>query len=313
MKILLFSHKSDIDGMGNVILAKLAFLKVDYVLCETFNLQDEMIKYFNDNSIHNYDKIYITDMWLEEPLLTRVAEDLKLKDKVFIFDHHESALNNNCNKYPFITLKIKDNKGLCSGTSLFYEYLISNEFLSPNNKQVAEFVELTREYDTWEWATIYHNDKPRKLTLLFDAVGSHNYINLMFEKLKIDNKKFTFDKIEEMLIENRITKTTEKIKGYIQKIYYLEIFNLKSGLIFIDYEYRNDLAEYLRSYNYDIDFVMLVALDYGTISYRSIKENVNVRLIAEALGGKGHDKAASSPISTKTKQEIIALLTKMSK
>ncbi len=46
-KILLFTHKSDIDDMGNVVLAKLAFNNVDYVLCETFNLQDEMTKYYN--------------------------------------------------------------------------------------------------------------------------------------------------------------------------------------------------------------------------------------------------------------------------
>lgn len=54
---------------------------------------------------------------------------------------------------------------------------------------------------------------------------------------------------------------------------------------------------------------MMVSLDYGTISYRNIKENVNVRLIAESLGGKGHDKAASSPISETQKKKLISILT----
>ena len=31
-KILLFSHESDIDGLGCVVLAKLAFKNLDYVL-----------------------------------------------------------------------------------------------------------------------------------------------------------------------------------------------------------------------------------------------------------------------------------------
>ncbi len=31
MKVLLFTHKSDIDGMGSVILAKLAFKEVNYI------------------------------------------------------------------------------------------------------------------------------------------------------------------------------------------------------------------------------------------------------------------------------------------
>lgn len=54
---------------------------------------------------------------------------------------------------------------------------------------------------------------------------------------------------------------------------------------------------------------MLIALDYETISYRSVKDDVNVRLIAEAMGGKGHDKAASSPISESQKKELIKTLT----
>ena len=82
---------------------------------------------------------------------------------------------------------------------------------------------------------------------------------------------------------------------------------------FIDYEYRNDLAEYFRQHNFDMDFTMLIALDYGTVSYRSIKDNVNVRKIGEAFGGKGHDKAASNPISDNQKQTIIELLTALNK
>ena len=44
MRILLFTHKSDIDGLGNVVLAKLAFEEVDYVLTETYNLQTEILE-----------------------------------------------------------------------------------------------------------------------------------------------------------------------------------------------------------------------------------------------------------------------------
>ena len=57
---------------------------------------------------------------------------------------------------------------------------------------------------------------------------------------------------------------------------------------------------------------MLIALDYGTISYRNIKDNINVRLIAEAMGGKGHDKASSSPISEEQKKNLIKVLIRKS-
>ena len=55
---------------------------------------------------------------------------------------------------------------------------------------------------------------------------------------------------------------------------------------------------------------MLIALDYGSISYRSIKDDINVRLIAEKLGGKGHDKAASSPITNENIDKILNILIK---
>lgn len=185
MKVLLFTHKSDIDGMGNVVLAKLSFSEVDYVLCETFNLQNEVSKYYDNGSIYNYDKIFITDLWLEEPTLSKIANDKQLKDKFFVFDHHESE--GDFNKYPFTTIRISDDQGLCSGTSLFYEYF--------------------------------------------------------------------------------------------------------------------------KQHNFDMDFAMLISLDNGTISYRTVKDGVNVRLIAEAMGGKGHDKTASSPISEEQKKELIKVLT----
>ncbi|MCM1052549.1 MAG: hypothetical protein NC483_01040 [Ruminococcus sp.] len=309
MKVLLFTHKSDIDGMGNVVLAKLAFDEVEYVLCETFNLQDEVSKFYDNGSIYNYDRIFVTDLWLEEPTLSRVANDEKLNQKFLIFDHHKSALEGNFNKYSFATIKVSDEKGLCSGTSLFYEYLVSNGLLSSNNEVIEIFSELTRKYDTWEWKTRYNDEMPHELTLLFDSVGCEGYIELMYQKLK-EEKIDNFSELERMLIKNKINQVQEKLSNYAKKIYYKEVLGLKAGIVFIDYEYRNDLAEYFRQNDFDMDFVMLVALDYGTISYRNIKDNVNVRVIAEAMGGKGHDKAASSPISEDQKKELIDILLK---
>lgn len=112
MKVLLFTHKSDIDGMGNAVLAKIAYEYVDYVLCEAFNLQNEISKFYMDGSIYNYDIIFVTDLCLEEPMLTKIANDKQLLNKFFVFDHHKSAIEGNFNKYPFTTIRISDEKGL---------------------------------------------------------------------------------------------------------------------------------------------------------------------------------------------------------
>jgi len=254
MKILLFTHKSDIDGMGTAVLSKLAFDEVDYLLCETFNLQNEIAKYYDNGSIYNYDKIFVTDLWLEEPTLSKVAKDEQLNDKFFVFDHHKSALEGNFNKYPFTTIRISNEQGLCSGTSLFYEYLVTNSFIDSTIRKIKDFSELTRKYDTWEWKTKYNDEMPHELTLLFDSVGCDGYIKLMFEKLRnLANRDFQFNELERMLIDNKINQVQEKLSNYARKVYYREILGLKAGIVFIDYEYRNDLAEYFRQHNLGSD------------------------------------------------------------
>ena len=85
---------------------------------------------------------------------------------------------------------------------------------------------------------------------------------------------------------------------------------MKAGIVFITYEYRNELAQYLKDNNYDMDFVMMIALDPGVVAYRCVKDNVNVRKVAEFFGGKGHDKAGSNPISDELRNDFIKVLLK---
>ena len=110
MKVLLFTHKSDIDGMGPVVLSLLAYKNVDYILCETFNLEKEIDKYFLNNKIYEYDKILITDLCPNKEYLSKLANDQILNNKILIFDHHKTALEYNEENYPFVTLKISDDK-----------------------------------------------------------------------------------------------------------------------------------------------------------------------------------------------------------
>ena len=310
MKILLFTHKNDIDGMGNAVLAKLAFENVDYNLCGTFDLVKTVEEYYETKKLYDYDKILITDLCLDEVMIKKISNDEKLKNKFNILDHHKTYDNERYTKYPFIKVQIKNKKGLCCGTSLFYEYLLNNNLLDKDNKAIEEFVELTRLHDTWEWKNIYNNEKARELALLFDSLGTTGYIDFMYQKLKVE-KVFNFNELEITLINNKKTQIDIAINEYLDNIYYREINGLKAGILFITYEHRNEIAEYLRENKYDIDFVMMVSIDKGVVSYRTIKDNVCVREVAELFGGKGHDKAATNPITNNHKEEIIKILTKI--
>ena len=295
MKVLLFTHKNDIDGMGNAILAKLAFDSVDYVLCETFDLKKKVEEYLKNKKIYEYEKIFITDLCLGEENLKQIDEDEKLKGKFQIIDHHKTYEDEKYTRFSFVQVKLKNDHGLCCATSLFYEYLLNNNYLVRNDA-IDEFVELTRQHDTWEWKNIYNNEKSRELAILFDAIGINGYIKFIYEKL-LKEQTFEYSEIERMLIDNKKIEISEAVEEYLDKIYYKNILDSKAGIIFINYEYRNELAEYLRENKYDIDFVMMISLDRGVVSYRSTKDGVSVRKVAEYFGGKGHNKAATNPIT----------------
>ena len=307
MKVLLFTHKNDIDGMGNAILAKLAFDSVDYVLCETFDLKKKVEEYLKNKKIYEYEKIFITDLCLGEENLKQIDEDEKLKGKFQIIDHHKTYEDEKYTRFSFVQVKLNNDHGLCCATSLFYEYLLSNNYLVRNDA-IDEFVELTRQHDTWEWKNIYNNEKSRELAILFDAIGINGYIKFIYEKL-LKEQTFEYNEIERMLINNKKIEISEVVEEYLDKIYYKNILDLKAGIIFINYEYRNELAEYLRENKYDIDFVMMISLDRGVVSYRSTKDGISVRKVAEYFGGKGHDKAATNPITSKSKEAILEILT----
>lgn len=307
MKVLLFTHKNDIDGMGNAILAKLAFDSVDYVLCETFDLKKKVEEYLKNKKIYEYEKIFITDLCLGEENLKQIDEDEKLKGKFQIIDHHKTYEDEKYTRFSFVQVKLKNDHGLCCATSLFYEYLLSNNYLVRNDA-IDEFVELTRQHDTWEWKNIYNNEKSRELAILFDAIGINGYIKFIYEKL-LKEQTFEYSEIERMLIDNKKIEISEAVEEYLDKIYYKNILDSKAGIIFINYEYRNELAEYLRENKYDIDFVMMISLDRGVVSYRSTKDGVSVRKVAEYFGGKGHNKAATNPITSKSKEAILEILT----
>ena len=306
MKVLLFTHKNDIDGIGNVILAKLAFNNIDYVLCETFDLIPKVNEFITNKKIYTYEKIFITDLCLDETTLEKIQQDNKLKDKFKILDHHRTYDNERYTKYNFVNVKLKNDKGLCCGTSLFYEYLIQKKYLKETTA-IDEFVELTRQHDTWEWKNIYNNEKSRDLAILFDSLGINGYINFIYDKLT-KKEKFEFNNIENILINNKKEEINDAIEGYMKKIYYENILGKKAGIIFINYEYRNEIGEYLREHKYDIDFVMMISLDREVVSYRRIKDNVSVREIAEHFNGKGHDAAATNPITTNQIEKILEIL-----
>ena len=310
MKRLLFTHGADIDGIGNAILAKLAFENIDIIYARNVSdLETKFLNEYNSGNLYNYDIVYITDLSLKKEIADKVYSDDKLKDKLYIFDHHETALASGLNEYNNTNVHVELDGIKTCGTELYYIYLKDNGYLE-DSTAISEFVEKVRREDNWEWEK-YNDILAHDLAILFNAVGINRFVDSMVALLKEEKDSFELNEN----LSNEVNNKKEKIKLAIEsskRFVRKELIDgIKTLIVFITYEYRNDVADYFKKNNdIDYDVVAMIALDNDQISIRSLKSNNYARILAEKYGGGGHDTAAAIPLDYNNKSKIVDTLFK---
>ncbi len=315
MKILLISHENDIDGIGNVVLAKLAFDELDYLLYPSVStLEENFRELANSNALASYDKVYITDLALADPALEMVASSPPLKDKVLIFDHHEESVKKGLDRFDFTKIEEKSEDGhkRC-GTEMFYEYLLEKNLFA-SSSVLKDFVELTRLEDTWEWKNAgEYGQKAHDLAILFSAIGIEDYISSMYAKVTSKDEVIALTDKEKAFVLGKKREYEAKLQSLWEET---EIFEDEEGnlfgAVFADYEYRNELAEYIRKQEDQrgIKYIIIIALEKGANgqkSYRSIEPDFDVNAIASLHGGGGHTAAAAVNITEEQKGKCLTL------
>ena len=295
MKVLLFTHSQDIDGAGCALLAEQAFQIYTLVPTKTFDINKNVQKYIDNKFIYDYDKVFVSDLCIKEPLLKFINEDEELRNKIIVIDHHKSEIDEGNDKYPFVNIIVEQDGIKQSGTSLFYKYLIENNFIR-QNELLDKFVELTRTYDTWNGNKDLFLEG-RKLHILFESLSFDKYLEIMGDKL--DNADdIIFNEYESKIIDRYENNLKQEISNALKdiKIVTLNINNIsyKIGYINIEYKYRNDVNGIVKKDNkYDIDAIGMIMKDTDTVSYRQVHD-IDVSVIGNYFGGKGHREAASN-------------------
>jgi oligoribonuclease NrnB/cAMP/cGMP phosphodiesterase (DHH superfamily) len=175
---------------------------------------------------------------------------------------------------------------------------------------LEELVELTRQYDTWDWEK-YNNQKARQLHLLFEQIGYEKYIEIMTNILE-NNDEIIFLE-NEMNIINEWEKAFQEDSKEILKnmiVYNIEINNqnYKVGYIFTPYKYRNDFSKILKENNSnDIDLVGMFFPNMDVVSYRGVKQ-IDVSIVPTYFGGKGHKGAGTNPINNEKFREVLKIV-----
>lgn len=313
-KVIIFSHENDIDGMGSIILGKIAFGEIDYVLSSNVDiLEARFRKMIENKGLSKYDSIYVTDLALYTPAVDLVKKDHELSSKVLVFDHHRSAINAGYNNYDFTTIIEVDNTGRKrSGTDLFYEFLLSKNLINRTHA-LDELVELTRLEDTWEWKNSGNiGIKAHDLAILFNALGIEEYLGMMCSKLSTCIADFSFTEEEKNIINNKKNEYLALLKQiWDEAESFKDEFGNDYYAVYAGYEFRNELGEYVRKLSIkNLKYIVIVALEkgkFGQKSYRTIEANFDVGKIAESHGGGGHPEAASVNITEEQKKHALVL------
>ena len=295
MRVLLFTHSQDIDGMGCAVLARKAFNNYTLVPTKTFDITKNVEKYIESKAIYDFDKIFVTDLCIKEPLLKFIDMDEMLKNKLLVLDHHKTEIEEGNNKYDFVNIIVQKNERKESGTSLFYNYLIQNNYLQRSNI-LDELVEWTRQYDVWDWEK-ENNTNARNLHVLFEVLGYKKYLSIMNEKVdKLDS--IVFNDYENDVIAKFNNEIEEEILNILKNMKCIDIHIdnnvFKVGFVRCPYRYRNDMNKFVKKDNVNnIDAIGMIMTDMNTVSYRQVKD-IDVSVISKYFGGKGHRGAGSN-------------------
>ncbi|GAB1778658.1 oligoribonuclease [Priestia megaterium] len=294
----LLSH-TDLDGVGCGVLAKLAFgdrIKIRYNSIASLNRE---VEWFLENEERNT-HLFITDLSVNEENEKRLEEFYQTGGKVQLLDHHKTALH--FNEYEWGHVVVEDNEGnLASGTSLFYEYLIENELIQTSNA-VDEFVELVRQYDTWEWEK-NNNQEAHRLNALFFLISIDEFEEKMVNRLQ-NSDHFFFDEFEQKILDMEEDKVERYIRRKRRELVQTSIGDYLAGIVYAE-SYHSELGNELGKEYPHLDYIAMLNMGGKRISLRTIHDHVDVSEVAGHYGGGGHAKAAGCSLTNEAYNQFV--------
>lgn len=298
---------------------KRAFKNVDVEYCDYNEINDKVSSFIEKEEYLNYDRIFITDISVNDKVAILIDSNINIKHKLHLVDHHGTALwlaerynwahvrTEESNLFPSLEPLegSSRDKVMASGTSLLYKFLRNKHIpnIEPNPK-LKSFVEVVRRFDTWEWHNIYKSEHPKRLNDLLYLIGRENFVERFY-----NNPMPTFDDSEEKLLgveQYRINKYIWRMK---QNVKFAPLLvdgkEYKVAWLFAE-QYGSLLGNAIAEEHGDsIDFVALIDMSCNKVSLRGIHDHINLgKDIARHFGGGGHPRASGFEITNKLAIEL---------
>lgn len=296
--IKLFTH-DDMDGVGCAILAKLAFGDdVDISYCNYDDINLEVSKFLVEKK--DVDMCYITDISISDKVAKRIDEEC---DNFYLLDHHPTALELNKYDWCIVSVANKETGIKTSGTEMYYNWLVYGGFLQQSDV-LDRFVELVRNYDTWRWAELGEAGVIcKQINDLLYLYGRDKFIDWCIYEINKDVFPVLYH-VDRLLLETKQKEIDKYVEEKNEQIIFSELCGRECGFVFAE-KYVSELGNRLCEMHPEIDFVAMINMGTKTVSYRSVKDDIDLGKIAKEFGGGGHPKAAGSEFSDEVKFKII--------
>lgn len=295
----LLSH-NDLDGVGCGILARLAFGKQVNIRYNSISGLNREVKWFLENESKDT-FLMITDLSVNEENEKRLENFYKAGGQVQLIDHHKTALS--FNDYEWAAVHVQGEAGeLHSATSLYYDYLVKHSYLEASNA-ISEFVELVRQYDTWEWEK-NDNQKAKRLNALFFVVSIDEFEESMLERLSKE-AYFDFDDFEKKLLDMEDDKIVRYIRRKRRELVQIKAGGHYAGVVFAE-SYHSELGNQLGKEYPHLDYIAILNIGGRRMGFRTIHDHVDVSEVAGSFGGGGHEKAAGCSLTEEAYKQFVA-------
>ncbi|WP_226666628.1 DHH family phosphoesterase [Metabacillus litoralis] len=302
MQFLLLTH-NDLDGVSCGILAKYAFGQNVDVRYNSVNSLDYQVEHFLSEHNENIPKelqLFITDLSVNKENELGLNEFAKKGGKIQLIDHHKTALH--FNEYNWGSVQVEESEGkLASATSLFYTYLVSKGLIEAK-EILNQYVEMVRQYDTWEWER-NENTRAKRLNDLLYLQSIEEFEESMLSRL-YNQEEFSFSDFEEKLLDVEEDKTERYIRRKKREIIQAKVGKACIGVVYAEL-YHSELGNALGKEYRHLDCIAILNMGNRKISFRTIHDDFDVSELAAKYGGGGHAKAAGCSITKEAFKQFV--------
>lgn len=291
----------DLDGLGCGIIAKIAFGEhADISYCSYRNL-NQRVEEFLDNQESLQEEMYITDLAVNAEVEKRLAKRSEEGFYVRVIDHHVTALHFNQYKWGMVKPEYESGKKTCA-TSLFYDYLLEQKKIK-KSKSLEEFIDLVRQYDTWEWDE-NNNVAAKRLNDLFYILSREKLEEEILQRIVSNPDSFSLTDSENMILDLEERKIERYIHSKNRQLVQAFIDPYYVGVIHAE-QYLSELGNELNKLHPHLDMIVLLNMSSKKMGFRTIHDSVNVAEFAKKYGGGGHPKASGCEMTEETFKKFV--------